>query len=84
MNDTYSLLELCGYTIGVRSGFYDFMVSANCHFFILYSEEYRMRKSYTLNAWDSGRNVKEYIFRKEKEAVIMDEILSYFPMLSKS
>lgn len=84
LNDTYSLLELCGHTIGVRSGFYDFMVSANCRFFILYSEEYRMKKSYTLNAWDSGRNVKEYIFSKEKEAAIMDEILSYFPMLSKS
>ena len=43
-----------------------------------------MKKSYTLNALDSGRNVKEYIFSKEKEAAIMDEILSYFPMLSKS
>lgn len=84
LNDTYSLLELCGHTIGVRSGFYDFMISANCRFFILYSEEYRMKKCYTLNAWDSGRCVNEYIFSEGKEAAIMDEILSHFPMLLKS
>lgn len=84
LNDTYNLLEFCGHTIGVRSGFYDFMISANCRFFILYSEEYRMKKCYTLNAWGSGRNVNEYIFSEGKEAVIIDKILSHFPMLLKN
>lgn len=84
LNDTYSLLELCGHTIGVRSGFYDFMISANCRFFILYSEEYSMKKSYTLNAWNSERCVKEYVFSELKEMAVMDEILSNFPMLLKS
>lgn len=81
LSDTYSLLEFCGHTIGVRSGFYDFMVSANCRFFILYSEEYRMKKSYALSAWGLDRNVNEYIYNEEKKIDIMDEILSYFPVL---
>lgn len=84
LNDTYSLLELCGHTIGVRSGFYDFMISANCRFFILYSEEYSMKKSYTLKAWNSERCVYEYIFSELRELAIMDEILSNFPTLLKS
>ncbi|MBI9096773.1 MAG: hypothetical protein JEY71_18100 [Sphaerochaeta sp.] len=82
LNDSFCLMEYCGYTVGVRSGFYDFSISAKCSFHIIYEQEYKMKKAYSLKAWNSVHPLREYVYKTDVENELIEDIISQFPFIS--
>ena len=78
LSDSFQLAEYCGFSIGIRSGFYDYVISANCTFYIVYSEDYPMKKCYSLTAWRTQNTVEEFVYTKTDHNNLVKSIIAKF------
>lgn len=59
--EAYYLANYCGYVVGVRSGFMDFISYADCRIVALFPEGYPFFESYRLSKWGIKEDAREMI-----------------------
>lgn len=62
MPEAYRLAEYCGFVVGTRSGFMDFIISSNCKIVAVYSNESPFKNLFSLHGWGCNDDVLEVGF----------------------
>lgn len=73
--EAWYLLIWCGYVIGTRSGFFDFIRFSGCHIVGIYGPDYQLQHFYSLCMPDRNEPVREYVWHPEQEKELIDKIL---------
>lgn len=74
--EAWHLVRWCGYVIGTRSGFFDFIRLSGCHMFCIYDPWYEKRDVYSLLPPDGEGDVREYVWRPGHEKRLVDDIVA--------
>lgn len=74
--EAWYLARWCGWVIGTRSGFFDFIRFSGCNIIGIYEPTYRLREIYSLSLPNRNDHVKEYILESGREDELIDNILS--------
>ncbi len=78
--EAWCLARWCGYVIGTRSGFFDFVCFSGCDIVGIYGASYNMRYFFSLsipNGIPNGEDhVREYILEPGREDELISDILS--------
>lgn len=74
--EAWHLARWCGYVIGTRSGFFDFIRLSGCHMFCVYDPWYEKRDVYSLIPPEGEGDVHEYVWQSGHEDKLIESILS--------
>ena len=74
--EAWYLAQWCGWVIGTRSGFFDFIRFAGCNIIGIYEPSYKLKEIYSLELPNREDHVHEYILKSGHEDEIIDKILS--------
>lgn len=74
--EAWHLARWCGWVIGTRSGFFDFIRFCGCNMIGIYEPTYKLRDIYSLILPGRNDRVREYILEADREDEIIDNILS--------
>ena len=82
--EAWYLARWCGWLIGTRSGFFDFVRFSGCNIIGIYEPTYKLRDVYSLKLSNRDDNVREYILESSGEEELIDDILSDCLMWEKA
>lgn len=74
--EAWYLVKWCGYVIGTRSGFFDFIRFSGCNMIGIYEPSYKLKYFFTLYLKSGNDCVREYDWQPEQEKELMKKILS--------
>ena len=60
--DALTLVEYCGYVVGIRSGYLDFVSLSKCRIIAVYPDTCVLCEHYSMPAWGLSDNVYEFQF----------------------
>lgn len=63
--EAWHLAEYCGWIIGTRSGFFDFIQHAKCNAIVLYDGKYRQRDFFAIEQHDRDKQVFEFTYEDD-------------------
>lgn len=75
LSEAWYLVQWCGWVIGTRSGFFDFIQYSGCNMIAIDDGTYRQRDVFSLPQ-SNNTTVKEYIWSTETEHLLIDKIIS--------
>lgn len=76
LSEAWFLAKWCGWLIGTRSGFFDFIQFTGCNIIALYDPEYKEKDIYSLNLIRETANTSEYVWEESKKSQIISSIVS--------
>lgn len=65
LNESYHLSEYCGFSIGLRSGYYDFIAYSNCKIVTLFPENYPFFDFQSLSKWGINHNLIDLVVERD-------------------
>lgn len=76
--EAWYLAQWCGYVIGTRSGFFDFICMADCNVVGIYDPSYKpaLRKFFSLHLSDNDKRVLELVWTRDREKELIKKICS--------
>lgn len=76
--EAWYLVQWCGYVIGTRSGFFDFIRLSDCNMIGIYDPSYnpKMRKFFSLHLPGKDEHVLEFVWTRDSEKELMEKICS--------
>lgn len=75
LSEAWHLAQWCGWLIGTRSGFFDFLQPCGCNMIALGDGSYKQRDIFTLQA-SNGAIAREYVWNLETEQQLIDTIMA--------
>ncbi len=76
LTEAWHLVRWCGYVIGTRSGFFDFICQSGCSMIAIYEPSYKLRSFIPLKLKNNGENIKEFVWKKENDDKLIENILA--------
>ncbi len=68
--ESWYLAKWCGWVIGTRSGFFDFIRYSGCNVIAIYNSDYKQREFFSLTQHSEDAKIIEYICEDNHEALI--------------
>ncbi|WP_298022574.1 hypothetical protein [uncultured Dysosmobacter sp.] len=74
--EAWYLAQWCGYVIGMRSGFFDFIRMSDCNVIGIYDPSYKFRELFSLHLPGKDERLLELVWTKDNEKELTDKICS--------
>lgn len=68
--EAWYLAKYCGYVIGTRSGFFDFIQYAGCEVITIYDARYRQKDFFSIEEHNGDRQVFEYVYESDYQKLV--------------
>lgn len=74
--EAWHLAQWCGYVIGTRSGFFDFICMSDCNVIGIYDSSYKLKNFFSLHLSDKDEHILEFVWTKNSEKELIEKICS--------
>ena len=74
--EAWHLVRWCGYVIGTRSGFFDFICQSGCSMIAIYEPSYELKDFIPLKLESNGEKIKEFVWNKKNDDSLIENILA--------